>query len=45
MATSKEDAETQELNLILKSLEEGSNENGIIWKAFAESGCLLLSLF
>lgn len=44
MATSREDAETQELNLILKSLEEGSNENGIIWKACAESGCLLLSL-
>lgn len=44
MATSGEDAETQELNLILKSLGEGNKEGGIIWKAQIESSCFLLSL-
>ena len=47
MATSGEDAETQELNLILKSLGEGSEEDGIIrkaWKEHIENCCLLVSL-
>lgn len=44
MATSGEDAETQELNLILKSLGEGSKEGGIICKAQTESACFLVSL-
>lgn len=44
MATSGEDVETQELNLILKSLGEGNKEGGIIWKAQMKSSCFLLSL-
>lgn len=45
MATSGEDAETQELNLILKSLGERSNVDGMMWKASMEQSFSYLSLF
>ena len=45
MATSGEDVETEELNLILKSLGERSNVDGFMWKVSMEELCFHVSLF
>ena len=45
MATSGEDVETEELNLILKSLGERSNVDGFLWKVSMEELCFYVSLF